>query len=99
MAKKNSPGSVRATGQAANALFAARTMTPEQREAADLCASPKACAVADVWQALRNDDSENAAVLLHTPVGREEHLTGPLEDALNVLELATRESPLRKVKP
>lgn len=65
-----------------------------------LVASPKACAVADTWQAVKNHDAPSATQFISTPDGDvDNYLTEPLELALNTLELATRDSPLRKVKP
>ena len=56
-------------------------------EADALCASPIACAVADAWGRWtfeRNNIPDVPAVFA---------------DALDAIELATRPSPLRKVKP
>jgi hypothetical protein len=64
-------------------------MSPTPENVA-LCASPIACAVADAWCA---DE---------TMVGGDQwnvEIAPGLARALDALELATRESPLRKVKP
>lgn len=76
------------------------TTMEREAEARALSASPIACAVADAWQKVKNDDAEDTATYIMTPYGhRDDHLTDPLQDTLDALELATRNSPLRKVKP
>ena len=61
--------------------------TDEEVEADRLQASPIACAVADAWLSERSD---------FRVVRR---MTDESSSAFDALELATRESPLRKVKP
>lgn len=63
-------------------------------DAMSLRASPRACAVADAWLAWTRRPGASYRI---------ESGTGPQAEAFNLaleaLELATRESPLRKVKP
>lgn len=60
-------------------------------EDATLCASPIACAVADAWSTWRKKIAWTIPTRSHRKQG--------LYDALDALEAATRESPLRKVRP
>lgn len=57
---------------------------------------PLACEVADVWRAWLTDAGVNADDM---PAVTDQRVTAHLAVVLNALEAATRDSPLRKVKP
>lgn len=80
--------------------------TAENYEADNLCHSPIACAVADAWVTIRGfagfptakHEGDNGP---HSSEGHASYVVNrmvDLRDALDALESATRESPLRKVR-